>query len=427
MSVAISVRFILQAKDDTRALPAHNPRRHRISIYGSSASDADVSHVNNVGQEMIAMSQPSHEPIAIVGIGCRFPGGADSPAAFWDLLKDGKDAIVEVPKDRWNVDEFYDPNPETPGKMYVRAGGFLRERIDECDAAFFGMSPREASYLDPQQRLLLEVAWEAIEDAGLVAEHLVGSKTGVYVGAFMPDNLLTQLSPLNRDTIGAHSQLGATMNNLANRLSYVFDLRGPSIAMDTAFSSSLVAFHQACQAIWHGECSLALAGGVNIMLRPEGPIAGCKGGFLSPDGRCKSFDARADGYGRGEGAGIVILKPLAAARQDGDEIYALVRATGVNQDGRTNGITAPNPEAQEALVRQVYTAAEVSPTQIRYIEAHGTGTALGDPIEASALGAAIGKYRAPNDPCVVGSVKANIGHLEAAAGIAGVIKASLCL
>jgi acyl transferase domain-containing protein/NADPH:quinone reductase-like Zn-dependent oxidoreductase/acyl carrier protein len=376
---------------------------------------------------MIAMSESRQEPIAIVGIGCRFPGGADSAAAFWDLLKDGTDAIVEVPKDRWNVDEFYDPHPETPGKMYVRAGGFLREKIDEFDAAFFGMSPREASYLDPQQRLLLEVAWEAMEDAGLVVEQLAGSKTGVYIGAFMLDNLLTQLSPLNRNSIGAHSQLGATMNNLANRLSYVFDFRGPSITMDTACSSSLVAFHQACQALWHGECSLALAGGVNVMLRPEGPIAGCKGGFLAPDGRCKSFDARADGYGRGEGAGIVILKPLLAALQDGDEIYALVRATGVNQDGRTNGITAPNPEAQEALVRQVCADGEVSPSQIRYIEAHGTGTALGDPIEAAALGAAIGRYRAPDDPCVVGSVKANIGHLEAAAGVAGIIKASLCL
>ena len=288
-------------------------------------------------------SEPD-QAIAIVGMGCRFPGGADSPAAFWDLLTRGADAIVEVPRDRWNVDRFYDPDPAKPGKMYVRAGGFLRERIDQFDALFFGMSPREAAFLDPQQRFLLEVAWEALEDAGLVPEALAGSDTGVYVGAFMLDNFVTQLNPLNRERIGTHTAVGSTMSILSNRLSYVFDLRGPSVSVDTACSSSLVAFHQACQAIRHGECSLALAGGVNIMHRPEIPISMCKGGFLSPDGRCKSFDARADGYGRGEGAGIVVLKPLAAALRDGDDIYALVRGTGVNQDGRTDGITVPNPD-----------------------------------------------------------------------------------
>jgi acyl transferase domain-containing protein/acyl carrier protein len=371
-------------------------------------------------------SEPD-QVIAIVGMGCRFPGGADSPAAFWDLLTRGADAIVEVPRDRWNVDRFYDPDPAKPGKMYVRAGGFLRERIDQFDALFFGMSPREAAFLDPQQRFLLEVAWEALEDAGLVPEDLAGSDTGVYVGAFMLDNFVTQLNPLNRDRIGTHTAVGSTMSILSNRLSYVFDLRGPSVSVDTACSSSLVAFHQACQAIRHGECSLALVGGVNIMHRPEITISMCKGGFLSPDGRCKSFDARGDGYGRGEGAGIVVLKPLAAALGDGDTIYALVRGTGVNQDGRTDGITVPNPASQEALIRTVCGQAQVNPRSIRYVEAHGTGTAVGDPLESAALGAVIGSGRSPEQACLVGSVKANIGHLEAASGIAGVIKLALCL
>jgi acyl transferase domain-containing protein len=245
----------------------------------------------------VSASECLDRTIAIIGIGCRFPGGANSPATFWELLTRGGDGIIEVPRDRWNIDRFYDPNPAKAGKMYVRVGGFLTERIDQFDALFFGMSPREATYLDPQQRFLLEVAWEAIEDAGLVPERLAGSDTGVYIGAFMLDNLVTQLNPLNRDLIGTHTALGSTMSILSNRISYVFDFRGPSMSIDTACSSSLVALHQACQAIWRGECSLALAGGVNVMYRPETPISMCKGGFLSPDGRCKSFDARGDGYG----------------------------------------------------------------------------------------------------------------------------------
>ena len=311
--------------------------------------------------------------------------------------------------------------------MYVKAGGFIQQKIDEFDALFFGISPREAEYLDPQQRVLLEVAWEAIEDAGLAAERLAGSDTGVYVGGFMFDNMVSQLSPLNRALIGTHTAVGFTLSILANRLSYVFDLRGPNIAMDTACSSSLVALHQACQALRTDECSLALAGGANIMYRPENPISMCKGGFLAKDGRSKSFDARADGYGRGEGAGIVVLKKLSAALRDGDDIYALIRATGVNQDGRTNGITVPNPEAQESLIRRVCLESEVDPHNIRYFEAHGTGTPVGDPLEARALGAVIGRDREPGNPCIVGSVKANIGHLEAASGVAGIIKAALCL
>ena len=373
------------------------------------------------------ISRPAREPLAIVGIGCRFPGGAENPSAFWELLSLGRDAIVDVPEDRWSIRKFYDSNPSKPGKMYVRSGGFLQERVDQFDALFFGISPREAMCMDPQQRLLLEVAWEALEDYGVDPTHLSGSATGVYIGAFTLDNKLMQMSPASRDVIGPHTAISSTMTILSNRLSYIFDFRGPSVSLDTACSSSLVAFHYACQALWQSECSLALAGGVNIMLRPEYPIAMCKGQFLAPDGHCKSFDARADGYARAEGAGIVVLKPLADALRDEDEIYALVRGTGVNQDGRTNGITVPNPDSQEALIRQVCAQADVSPQQIYYVEAHGTGTAVGDPLEARALGAVLGQGRQPEDACLVGSLKANIGHPEAAAGIAGVIKAALCL
>lgn len=383
----------------------------------------EVSEATGAG----TVSQSLDDPIAIIGIGCRFPGGVDSPGSFWELLKSGADGIIEVPSDRWDINRFYDSNPSTLGKMYVRAGGFLKQRIDQFDALFFGISPREAGFIDPQQRILMEVAWEALEDAGLDPEQLAGTDTGVYIGGFMLDNLLTQFSPLNREQIGSHSAVGSTLTILSNRLSYIFDLRGPSITMDTACSSSLVALHEACQSIWRGECTLGLCGGVNIMHRPENLIAMCKGGFLSPDGRSKSFDKRANGYGRGEGAGLVVLKPYSAALRDGDDIYAIVRGTGANQDGRTDGITVPNPEAQEMLMRRVCAKVKVDPRQICYVEAHGTGTPVGDPLEARAIGAVMGQNRKPHEACLVGSVKANIGHLEAASGVAGLIKLALCL
>ncbi len=365
--------------------------------------------------------------IAIVGIGCRLPGGISNPSDFWQFIASGDDAIGEVPADRWNASKFYDADLAAPGKTYAKSGGFLQDPVTHFDTMFFGISPREAASMDPQQRLMLEVTWEALEDGGQVVDQLAGSNVGVYVGAFTLDNKLTQMSPLNRDLIGTYTPFGFTMAMLSNRLSYTFDFRGPSVSIDTACSSSLVAFHLACEGLRRGECSLALAGGVNIMLRPEFSVGMSKGQFLAPDGRCKSFDARADGYGRGEGAGVVVLKHLAQALNDGDRIYAVVRGTGVNQDGRTNGISVPNPQAQETLIRQVCAKGDVDPRAIRYFEAHGTGTAVGDPIEAQALGAVVGKNRTPDTACVLGSVKANIGHLEAAAGIAGVIKAALCL
>ena len=367
------------------------------------------------------------EPIAIIGMGCRFPGAANRPEAFWDLLKSGADAMVDVPPERWDWRRFYDPNPDKPGKMYIRQAGFLQEPIDRFDTQFFGISPREATRLDPQQRLLLEVTWEALEDAGLPIESVQGSDTGVYVGGFNLDNTLTQLGILNRHWINAHTPTSGSMTLLANRISHVFDFRGPSVSMDTACSASLVALHYACQGLWQGECGLAIVGGANVISRPEFSIVMSKGKYLSPSGRCKTFDASADGYGRGEGAGVVILKRLEQALVDCDPIYALVRGTGVNQDGHTAGIMLPSGVSQETLLRQVYRQTEIEPHQIQYVEAHGTGTQAGDIAEATAIGTVIGEGRSVDHSCIIGSVKTNIGHLEAAAGIAGVIKTVLSL
>ncbi len=367
------------------------------------------------------------EPIAIVGMACRFPGGAHDLESYWQLLHDSRDGIVEIPENRLDIETYYDERAQAPGKIFVRHGGFLQSQIDAFDAQFFGMSPREAAFLDPQQRLLMEVAFESLENAGIPAANLAGSDTGVFVGGFMVDGMLTQFSPLARKEIGQHTAVSSTLTILSNRLSYILDLHGPSFTVDTACSSSLVAMHQACQAIRHGECGMALVGGVNVILRPETLIAMCKGGFLSRDGRSKSFDARADGYGRGEGAGMIVLKPLRQAQEDGDRIHAVVRGSGTNQDGRTDGITVPNGTAQAQLIRKVCEESACDPASIGYVEAHGTGTAIGDPIEMSALGSVFGSSRAENDPCLVGSVKANIGHLEAAAGVAAVIKTALCL
>ncbi|WP_163998986.1 type I polyketide synthase [Pyxidicoccus caerfyrddinensis] len=369
----------------------------------------------------------TREPIAIVGIGCRFPGGAHSGPAFWKLLCEGFDAIGEVPSDRWSPTNFFDPDPRTPGKTAVRLGGYVDQRIQLFDAAFFGISPREAACLDPQQRLLLETAWEAFEDAGIVPETLAGGDTGVFSGGFMQDSASVQMGYLNRDLIGQHTSVGASLTMLSARLSYVFDLRGPCISVDTACSSSLVATHYAVHALWNGECSQALVAGVNVMMNPAVPIALTKAGFLSPDGRCKAFDASANGYVRSEGAGVVVLKPLSAALRDKDRVYALIRGSAVNQDGRSDGITQPNQEAQEALLRDAYSRAGISPHEVQYVEAHGTGTPVGDKTEAGAIAAVVGAGREPGTPCVVGSVKTNLGHMEGAAGVGGLIKAALAL
>lgn len=369
----------------------------------------------------------SREPIAVIGIGCRFPGGITNPENFWQLLTNGVDAISEIPEDRWSIEKFYSKTSSKPGKTVSKWGGFVDQRIEHFDAHFFGMSPREASYLDPMQRWLMEVSWEAFEDAGLVPEKLAGSDTAVYIGGFTEDIKLLQMDPSNRDLIGAHAATGSAMTMLANRLSYIYDFHGPSVALDTACSSSLVSVHLACQSILNGESSLALAGGVNAMFRPDYTIAESKAGMLSADGRSKAFDHRANGYVRGEGAGIVVLKRLKDALNDGNQIYAVIRSSGVNQDGRTNGITVPNGKAQQKLLQKVCKEAGLKPAQIKYVEAHGTGTPVGDPIEINALAEVLKKDRDTNERCWVGSVKTNMGHLEAAAGIAGLIKTVLVL
>ncbi|MBV9708102.1 MAG: acyltransferase domain-containing protein, partial [Chloroflexi bacterium] len=363
------------------------------------------------------------DAIAIIGLGCRFPG-ADNPEQFWQLLRNGVDAITEVPLQRWNQHAFYSPDQAIPGKMNTRWGGFLPD-VDRFDARFFRISPREAAHMDPQQRLLLEVAWEALENAGQAPEKLAGSQTGVFIGISNNDYARVQFSDLS--LIDAYAGTGNAYSIAANRLSYVLDLRGPSVAVDTACSSSLVTVHLACQSLRNGECDLALAGGVNLILTPELTITLSQARMMSSAGRCKTFDEDADGYVRSEGCGMVILKPLSAARRDGDTILALIRGSAVNQDGRSNGMTAPNSLAQEAVIRQSLLNAKVAPQGISYVETHGSSTPLGDPIEVASLKAVLMQQRSQDQPCVLSSVKTNIGHLESAAGIAGLIKVVLCL
>jgi acyl transferase domain-containing protein len=367
--------------------------------------------------------QSRTEPIAIIGMGCRFPG-ADSLDAYWRLLRDGVDAMTEVPPSRWAADAYYDPDPAAPGKMNTRWGGFTGG-VDRFDAGFFGISPREAEQMDPQQRLLLEVTWEALEDAGLRLDRLAGSAAGVFVGIFMDDYRRLQLS--DPENVDSYAGTGTTFSIAANRISYHFDFRGPSLAVDTACSSSLVAIHLASQSLQSGEATLAIAGGVNLILSPEPTIELTKAGLMSPDGRCKAFDAGANGYVRGEGAGVVILKPLSKAQADGDPIHAVIRGTAVNQDGRTNGLTSPNRFAQEAVLREACRRAGVAPGEVQYVEAHGTGTAVGDAIECRALGAVFGQGRPASRPLIIGSVKTNIGHLETGAGVASLIKIALAM
>lgn len=368
------------------------------------------------------LSRSSEEPIAVIGMGCRFPG-AKNPESFWQLLHDGIDMISEVPPDRWPKQAFYNADPSAPGKSISYWGGFL-DNVDQFDPFFFGISPIEAKHMDPQQRLLLELSYEALDDAGQMKENIDGSDTGVFIGISVNEYSQLQLSdPLQ---INSHSGTGSALSISANRISYFFNFHGPSIAIDSACSSSLAAVHLACQSIRNGECRMALAGGVNIILSPANSIAFTKAGVLAPDGRCKTFDAQANGYVRGEGGGLIVLKKLSSAIADGDPINALILGSAMRQDGRTNGLIAPSREGQENLLREAYRAAGISPGCIQYVEAHGTGTLLGDSMEVNALGAVIGAD-CKNRPCSIGSVKTNIGHLEAAAGIAGLIKVILSI
>lgn len=364
-----------------------------------------------------------HEPIAIVGMGCRFPG-ADHPAAFWQLLQAQKDAITEVPLDRWDLAKYYHTDPNFPGAIPSRHGGFLPHLL-EFDAAFFRIAPREAASLDPQQRLLLEVSWEALEHAGIAADQMVGSNTGVFIGICSIDYWQRLLQRHNSE-IDAYLTTGNTHSLAAGRISYVLGFTGPSMAIDTACSSSLVAVHSACQSLRQRECDLALAGGVNRILEPATSINFAKARMLSPSGRCKSFDAAADGFVRSEGCGVVVLKRWRDAVRDQDPIWAVILGSATNHDGRASGLTVPNGSAQQALIRQALQQSQIAPAQVDLIETHGTGTALGDPIEVNALGAVFDD-RPATQPLILGAAKTNIGHSEAAAGIAGLIKTVLAL
>ncbi len=364
------------------------------------------------------------EPIAVIGIGCRVPGGGDAPDRLWELVRAGVDAVREVPADRWDGDAWFDRDPAVAGKSATKWGGFI-DRIDAFDPAFFGILSREAERMDPQQRLFLEVAIEALDDAGLPRERLRGSRTGVFAASYHDDYAHLQYADL--EAIDARTLTGTLHSVLANRLSHFLDLRGPSLALDTACSSSLVAVHLACQSLRAGESDVALAGGVSLMVTPELMVALSKVGFMAPDGRCKAFDAAADGFGRGEGCGVVVLKRLADAVADGDRVLAVVRGSAVNQDGHSTVLTAPNGLAQRALIEEALARAHVEPSRIGYVEAHGTGTQLGDPIEVEALAATVGQPVAGAGTCFLGSVKSNMGHLEAAAGVVGLIKTVLVL
>jgi acyl transferase domain-containing protein/acyl carrier protein/ubiquinone/menaquinone biosynthesis C-methylase UbiE len=364
-------------------------------------------------------------PIAIVGLALRFPGGADTPEKLWALLRDGVDAITEVPRERWDIDEYFDADPAAVGKISVRHGGFVHG-ADQFDAGFFGVSPREAMHMDPQQRLLLQTAWEALEHAGIAPEALAGTAAGVFVGISNQD-YTQMLAARGLDTIDSYVGSGNAHSVAAGRLSYTLGLQGPSIAIDTACSSSLVATHLAVQSLRTGECRVALAGGVNLLLSPLISVNHSRARMLAPDGRCKTFDAAADGFIRSEGCGVVVLKRLADAERDGDRVLAVIRGSAVNQDGRTSGLTVPSGPSQQAVIRAALHQAGVTPAEVGYVEAHGTGTALGDPIELGALGAVFGSGRAADTPLRVGSIKTNLGHLESAAGVAGLIKVVLAL
>lgn len=366
------------------------------------------------------------EAIAVVGMGCRFPGGVDTPDKLWDLLKNSVDAITDMVDERWNAEEFYDPNPEAAGKVYTKGNGLVQD-VDMFDAEFFGIAPLEAKLMDPQQRLLLEATWHALEHGGIAPQSLYETNTGVFVGICHQGYSHLQAKYCGADAISPYTGTGNAHSIASGRLSYLLGLHGPSVSVDTACSSSLVALHLAVQSLRKGESDVALAGGVNLILEPTTSMIFAKAGMLAKDGRCKTFDADADGYVRGEGCGMVVLKRLRDAEAAGDRILAVIKGTAVNQDGRSQGITAPNERAQEKVIRAALQDANVATDAVSYVEAHGTGTSLGDPIELAALNTVYGPGRSAQTKLRVGSIKTNIGHLEAAAGIAGFMKVVMSL
>ncbi|MER6614472.1 type I polyketide synthase [Streptomyces xantholiticus] len=382
------------------------------------------SGLNGTGNRAGSVSSDSADGTAVIGLACRLPGAAD-PAAFWRLLSEGTDAITDVPPDRWDGAAVADADSSVPGRTDIRQGGFL-DRIGHFDAGFFGLSPKEAAAMDPQQRLVLELAWEALEDAHVRAGTLRSTRTGVFVGAIW-DDYATLHHRSGLTAISPHTVTGLHRSIIANRVSYFLGLNGPSMTVDSGQSSSLVSVHLACESLRKGESTIALAGGVNLNIVPESTLGAAKFGGLSPDGRCFTFDARANGYVRGEGGGIVVLKPLARAIEDGDPVYCVIRGSAVNNDGGGDGLTVPLQSGQEQVLRLAYERAGVDPAHVGYVELHGTGTKVGDPIEAAALGEVLGTGREPGRPLRVGSAKTNVGHLEGAAGITGLLKAALSL
>ena len=390
-----------------------------VEVLGLSEQASDKS-----GRQPASAVTRADEPIAIVAVSCRFPGAPD-PEAFWEVLSGGVDAIREVPEDRYDIDEFYDPDPDTPGKTYTRFGGFL-DAIDGFDPEFFGISPREAVWIEPQQRLMLETVWEGLERAGCAPATLRGSRTGIFAGV-AANEYAHLLSSQSIDKIEPYFITGNALNAISGRVAFALGLEGPAVAVDTACSSALVAVHQACQALHSGDCDMALAGGVNVLLSPVTVIAASRARMLSPVGRCKTFDASADGYVRSEGCGILVLKRLSDAERDGDRVCAVITGSAVNQDGASSGLTVPNGGAQQRLIGAVLARAGVAGGDVDYLEAHGTGTPLGDPIEVQAAAAAYGGARDADRPLLMGSVKTNIGHTESASGAAGLIKVVLSL
>jgi len=372
-----------------------------------------------------AEARSQSEPVAIIGMGLRFPGCDSDPEQFWRMIVEGRDAVKPVPQDRWDRDAFYSPDAATPGKINTRYGAFLDD-VKRFDAAFFDITPREAIRMDPQQRIFLETAWHALENAGLPKTRIAGTDAGIFVGVHSHSADYHAMQFGDTATLDAYSAPGTAHDMIAGRLAYWLDLHGPAMVVNTACSSSLAAVHLACRSLRDGDCSVAFAGGVNLLLAPGVTVAAAQLQLLSGDGRCKSFDAAADGMGRGEGCGVVILKTLSAALQDGDRVLAIIRGSAVNQDGKTNGLTAPNGLAQQRVLQRALQDAKVQTWEIGYVEAHGTGTDLGDPIEVEALAEVLGGGQRTT-PCTLGAVKANIGHLEGAAGIAGLIKVALVL